>query len=793
MKKKNNLFTYIISMGLPAIILTGVLLFVENYPFGNNNFALWNMDYQYLDFFQWLKRVVNGEANIAYSFGKSLGDNTIGLWSFYLSSPFNLLLFFFKDIQLFIVVLAITKIAFAGLTCCIYLRKRFENLSGMWAVLLSVSYSMMTYSIKQITNIMWLDGVVFLPLVMLGVYRVITENKKVFLYIITVVAVISNWYTAYMICLLSVFYFVYEVNQLNNQGLKQILIKFKNYCLTMVLSVLTTMFFFIPMAIQLLNGKGIEHEKFFRFQFRCNIWDVVKALFPINANVDNSNILILFCGSLTLVGTILYFVTKNIGIRQKICGGVLLLVLIVSDVFYPTEKIWNGFRKVASYYSRLAFVICFFMVLLAATYFNTRRKIKNFKVVAVICTILVVGELFYNTNIYISSFSIKNTKEYNSYVSNARRQINEIKNYDNSTFYRVEQTGSRVTKPKNTFGAFNEGMAYGYMPLASYSSTFNNSIMKLYSKCGYSECKRVIIYKEPILVSDSLLGIKYLLSKKAPLGYKKVKSIEKYNKKSVYENPYALGLGYLTYKDVYKDIVAENSFEYQNKLLSGIVGEQVNVFKKVKSRKISKNGKITWVMNSPKCSNVLYGYLTRRYENKVDLYVDGKLRTDYGQWNSYKTVQISQDKRGQKHTVAMKGKIFKTSGIRGMFYYLDMEEFRRVIKLLKKNNFFPDIMKDGYVEGDYNAGKKGQLLLTIPYDKGWSIKCNGKKAEVKVAQGIFTVINVDKGKNHIVMEYHTPGFKAGIIVSVMALLCFILWQVKTNKRTYNVDLANSKC
>ena len=97
------------------------------------------------------------------------------------------------------------------------------------------------------------------------------------------------------------------------------------------------------------------------------------------------------------------------------------------------------------YYSRSAFVICFFMVLLAATYFNTRRKIKNFKVVAVICTILVVGELFYNTNIYISNFSIKNTKEYNSYVSNARSQINEIKNYDNSTFYRVEQTCSRVT------------------------------------------------------------------------------------------------------------------------------------------------------------------------------------------------------------------------------------------------------------------------------------------------------------------------------------------------------------
>lgn len=92
--EKKNKFIYIYNFhGTPGNNFDRSSLFVENYPFGNNNFALWDMDYQYLDFFQWLKRVVNGEANIAYSFGKSLGDNTIGLWSFYLSSPFNLLCF----------------------------------------------------------------------------------------------------------------------------------------------------------------------------------------------------------------------------------------------------------------------------------------------------------------------------------------------------------------------------------------------------------------------------------------------------------------------------------------------------------------------------------------------------------------------------------------------------------------------------------------------------------------------------------------------------------------------------
>lgn len=177
-RKTNNLITYLISMGLPAIIFAGVLFCVGNYPFGDRNFTIWDMDYQYLDFFAWLKRVFNGDAGLTYSFGKSLGDNTIGLFSFYLSSPFNLLLIFFDNIQLFVVVLFATKIAFCGLTCSVYLRKRFDDIKPVFIVLLSVSYALMSYNLKQMTNIMWLDGAVFLPLMMLGVYRLVSEDKK---------------------------------------------------------------------------------------------------------------------------------------------------------------------------------------------------------------------------------------------------------------------------------------------------------------------------------------------------------------------------------------------------------------------------------------------------------------------------------------------------------------------------------------------------------------------------------------------------------------------------------------
>ena len=784
--KTNNLITYLISMGLPAIIFAGVLFCVGNYPFGDRNFTIWDMDYQYLDFFAWLKRVFNGDAGLTYSFGKSLGDNTIGLFAFYLSSPFNLLLIFFDNIQLFVVVLFATKIAFCGLTCSVYLRKRFDDIKPVFIVLLSVSYALMSYNLKQMTNIMWLDGAVFLPLMMLGVYRLVSEDKKILLYVVTSFAIIANWYTAYMSCLFSVFYFLYEISlkkdfKIKNQ-IKGYFITFIKYCITMILSVLSVMFFFLPMTLQLLQGKGIESGNKFAIEFRCSISDILKALVPAYADTQNSDTLILFCGTLTVIGIILFFISRKVSMKQKIFTAVMFVILVVSDVFVPTEKIWNGFRKVASYYSRSAFVICFFMVIIAATYFNLKKSIKYSKIMSVFLSVLVIVELFYNAGIYMTDYSRRDVSIYNNYKNMAEKQVNVLKKSDNSAFYRIEQTSSRVRKPKNYLGDFNEGMAYGFSQLSSYSSTYNGSVMKWYVKCGYSECSRIIMFNEPILLSDSLLGIKYLLSREQPLGYRETKIPGMYNDKKVYENPYALGLGYMTDRSIFKKIERCNSFEYQNKLLSAIVGRKTECFKPVKSKMKMEDNRVTWTMNSPKCENVLYGYLTRRGVNKVDLYVNGKLRTDYSQWSSYKTVQISNDEKGKEQAVSMEGKIVTMKGIKGVFYYLDMREFKDAMEELKAKSFYPDQVRDGYVEGNYEASEDGEMLMTVPFDGGWKIRCNGNTVKAKSAQGVFTVIPVKKGKNHITMTYVTPGLKKGIAISIFGIVCFVIWQILENKK-----------
>lgn len=103
-------------------------------------------------------------ASMSYSLSKSLGDNAIGLTAYYLSSPFNLLLYFTDNIPLFVSIATVLKLASASLTVSVFLSYRFCDMKYIWNLLLSVSYGLMGYNLCQASNIMWLDGVIWLPI-----------------------------------------------------------------------------------------------------------------------------------------------------------------------------------------------------------------------------------------------------------------------------------------------------------------------------------------------------------------------------------------------------------------------------------------------------------------------------------------------------------------------------------------------------------------------------------------------------------------------------------------------------
>lgn len=778
-KNKKNIGIYIIPFFSTVCMLLIVFYMVGIYPFGDRSLLIWDLRWQYIQFFSWLKNVLGEGGNLFYSFNAGMGSNMIGLFAYYLASPLNLLVLFFDDIQLFVLVLTVLKLALAASAIALFMKTRFPAIDNGWIIVLANCYGMMSYGISQKCNIMWLDALILLPLITRGVYLLIKEQKKCSLFLAVLVMIICNWYMAYMCCLFSILYFFFEM-LCSGEKKKYFSITIQ-YGVTMFLAVMGSMFLFLPTAVNLLQGKGIESSTDYTLGFHVGIKTLIKGFLPgilqQKAFGTESQGVLLFCGSFVLVCATGYFLLKR-NRRKKSMSAIVLLFLVISVTFVPLENIWNGFRKANSYYCRFSFLVSFFIIYLAASFLENSPAVFKRKTFKCVICVFVGIELIFNAWSIVKSFAPLGAHEYKKY-DKAQRELFENFDLSSSDFYRTEQASlDGGDRGGNYLGVFNEGLEYGYHSFATYTSTINNRITSLYNKCGYHDYYRFIQYNEPILLTDSLWGIKYIASDHKILGCDLNLQFEPKNNKYVYENPYALGLGYKVKNTDIEDIVADNPFEYQNKLISKLVGYDIECYKKIETEKSIGEDNVTFSVKIPENDHVMYGYINhvRKNNDKVDIVINGNPRTNYSRTTSYKMFQIDDQENSKFSTVEATGNISNKDELEGVFYYLDLKELQSVVDNLKKNTFQIENCTDGKLVGTYLASEDNEnLMLTIPYDKGWKIKCNGKSINAD-SERTFTVLKMKKGVNEIEMTYVSPGIYEGILISLLGILLFAIWQ-----------------
>ena len=135
---------------------------------------------QYIDFFSQFKdTLLNHPTKFFYSFEKGFGGEMVGLWAYYLMSPFNLILLFFNEGNFDIAVTLLTylKLLSASLTFMLFSRHVYK-LETPISISFSLAYALMSYVIVYLLNIMWLDGLVFLPLIALGLHTIVEKRDR---------------------------------------------------------------------------------------------------------------------------------------------------------------------------------------------------------------------------------------------------------------------------------------------------------------------------------------------------------------------------------------------------------------------------------------------------------------------------------------------------------------------------------------------------------------------------------------------------------------------------------------
>ncbi|HGF8160573.1 TPA: YfhO family protein [Enterococcus faecium] len=106
-------------------------------------------------------------------------------------------------------------------------------------------------------------------------------------------------------------------------------------------------------------------------------------------------------------------------------------------------------------------------------------------------------------------------------------------------------------------------------------------------------------------------------------------------------------------------------------------------------------------------------------------------------------------------------------------YTRDYSQLSTEIAKLRENTLQNVHFSANEVSGELNLEKEKLLLLTIPYEKGWTAYDNGKKIPIIQSNYMYTGLLLNPGNHQIKLIYHTPGLTTGWILTIVGWIIFL--------------------
>lgn len=360
---------------IPAVIMYLIYLSRGLYPFGDGTVLVLDLNGQYVSFYEGLHDILHGEADLLYSFSRNLGGEFLGIFDYYVASPFALLLGLFPERFMLeaLLLLFLLKTALCGLNMGIYLHKHAAEPNRLVIITFSILYALSSYCIVQQHNSMWIDAVLWLPLLVLGVEELI-KRGKFRLYVFTLaITLFSNFYIGYMVCIFTVaycfyYYFAHNRNNENNPlGEKNHFPKSVGRVLVWsILAVGIAAIAILSARYSLSFGKDEFSTPNWAITQKFDLFELFYKFLPSSYDtVRPQGLPFLYCGMLTVMMVPVFFLSKKISLREKIAAAFLILFFVASFATSTLDLIWHGFQKPNWLNYRYSFMLCFFLITLA--------------------------------------------------------------------------------------------------------------------------------------------------------------------------------------------------------------------------------------------------------------------------------------------------------------------------------------------------------------------------------------------------------------------------------------------
>jgi len=623
---------YILAFGIPFLVIVAAYIGLHITPFGDKTLLISDAQPIYMPDLSYIGRALRGQEDLLYSFELGIGQNLMASHGG-LFNPANVIVLFF-DItsyaNMFSWLMAV-NIAFCGLTMFIFLSsvygRKGENL------IFSTVYALIGFNAAYCFQIYFILGVELLPLIALGIRKIIS-GKSPWLYLITLgYAIFAGFYYGYMLCIASLVLFLMWYTE----GRKSLVTAQKkriwiNYMGTSAAAGLLPALIWLPAVISLLGGR-LEQSTLSDFTMNENmsLADMFAKLFIGANNMDElinggPNI---FCGTLVLFLAMAYFIDRQNTKRMKLIHAFPLIFYFLTFYIRALSMVVQGFSVTNWFNYRYSYVFSFLLILIAFEEFAKIRTIdvKDFKRACMVFAAFVaivlsqsysfvsggwalagvlilcgcLGAVWRNrvdeerfprrvlAMLLVLLCSAEGCVNYIVCTNKLSDQAFSEGEYQGDLFYGSILAESITTADTGFYRIGNENTTtercnndprlFGYNGVDYFGSCERGFVFQGMSKLGMACWINRMWYAEGEPGAfDSLLGLKYIITQRElseEKGYERLLALDD---NIIYKNGNALPIGMVSDEKVSTVTLGKNPFENHNNLWKALTGGDRDVF-----------------------------------------------------------------------------------------------------------------------------------------------------------------------------------------------------------------------
>lgn len=615
---KDN-YVYVVTFGIAFLLMLFAWYIGQVGPFGGRCLVVVDGVHQYLPFFSEYQEKLQHMGSMQYTFDVGLGNNFLSLWSYYLSSPFNLLIILFgkSHLPMLLNVIISTKIILAALCFAYFLRHAGNRpAKNPGIIVFSCFYAFSSYVVGYYWNLMWLDCIYVFPLIILGMQKMINKKDSRLYILALLYSFICNYYISFMICLFLVLWFF----TLHFKSFTDFFVKGIRFAAASLTTAAMSAVVLLPAY------KGIMTTASAKFslpdwEFYGKFADTLRSsLFcsEVMTNQINDAGTNLYCGVFTILLAIMFFCIKEISIERKIKYGCLLVLLIVSCNNQLLNYIWHGFHNQFGIPNRFVFLYIFVLLVMSYKVYLSRHHIKVPMIVLTytVSMLFVIycyfhGETTYGLKTYVATavllmvylvlfvlyVKLPHKKYIPRYVmlgiaflemaANALFGFSQVGSSEPDYYYgdteKFETVKSTVeaAEGKNSFyrsdilepKPVDEATWHNLKSIGIFGSTVRGELVTCMGQLGFYTGANEYLYYGATPVTNALFGVKYVYVRDNDYNNLPMDLYSKQEDVAVYKNNKVLPLGYMVKNDILDfDAGSNGPFTVQNELCGALTG-----------------------------------------------------------------------------------------------------------------------------------------------------------------------------------------------------------------------------